>query len=125
MHELHATIFSSLLPRTSCDGCDGRACNKGSSITSIGDVSRADDPTAVVTWPKCPVRYMGLRSCGQDALPLSHVVAYAHDRGVHRSPLLGAGGHRLIREWSRCRKLPSRLHEARAAEKMRRKREAP
>ena len=82
-------------------------------MTPKGRLSRADDPEAVVTWPDCPHNYSVLREAGQDCLPLSHLVEWAHETDVHKSEWLGAGGVRLIREWSRIHELPKQLHEAR------------
>jgi hypothetical protein len=123
MHELHTAIYQSLL-MPGCEMCGIKsACNQAFCIDVKGQVNYYTEhtPDAVVQWPKCPQSYQAGRQAGQDILPLSSIVQWAFERDVHKDPLLGAGGTRLIREWVRCKDHPSKLHEARAAEEHRQK----
>ena len=92
------------LPKTQCE--------KPQSITGSGRMSRWDDPTAVVRWPRCARSYAALRHCGQDLLSLPEIVEWAHARDRHKDPDLSAGGARLIREWLRCKDLGKDLAAA-------------
>jgi hypothetical protein len=86
------------------------------SITAKGQISRGDDPAAVVRWPRCAQSYAGLRRVGLDLTTIADACAWAYETGVHRSRWAGAGTTRLIREWRRCRKLGPDLYSARLAD---------
>lgn len=121
MHELHTALFRSLLP-PDCDLCGQRApeaCARSFALSGKGYATRVEDPSAVVTWPRCPRSYDTAYQYGQDLLPIDAVVAWEHERGTHRSPYLGAGGSRLLREWHRLREAPAALRLARDAEERR------
>lgn len=109
MHELHTSVFRELLP-PGCDECmHPSECGRPFALSENGLPTRHDDPTAVVRWPRCPVSYDALREAGQDNLRLNHLVAWAHERGVHRDERAGAGTDRLISEWLRIREVPAVL----------------
>jgi len=115
MHELRTSLFASLVPHN-CDECrlPKGSCESPRGLNGDGKLTRGDDPACVVSWPSCPGRFFRLRRHGQDALPLSEIVAGVHDRGDHRLPDAPAGLVRIVTEWSRQRKLPRTLMRNRA-----------
>lgn len=130
LHELQTALYAprhggiSLLPEQ-CPDCipgSGPLCDRDWHLSPDGYSTRAEDPSAVASWPACPWRWAVLREHGQDALPIDRVIASAHERGVHRDPLLGAGGHRLIDTWLRWRETPAVLAERRHRKDEERKR---
>ena len=122
--ELHADAFAPLHGRR-CSSCrPSPVCDKPVALDKNGEVTRGDDPSAVVSWPCCPGRFLKeLRPAGQDMTTIGAIVGWAYERGVHRSKNLGAGGHRLIREWHRCQEIVPQLVELRGLERSRRARE--
>ena len=123
MHELHTALFRPLLP-PGCDLCGIRNpedCARPFALNTKGYTTRPDDPDVIVSWPSCPHKYDALRAFAGDAVPLDQHVQYAYEQGVHRSKYLGAGGHRLIREWLRTKDTPRVLLENKAYEDAKRK----
>ena len=120
LHELHADVYAPLHGRR-CSSCRvSDACDRGISLDHTGEVGRADDPSAVVRWPKCPGAYLAeYRHAGQDLTSIGDILSWAYEQGIHRSRLLGAGGHRLLREWHRCDTFLPKLIELRSLERRR------
>ena len=116
--ELHADVFAPLHGRR-CSTCrPSQACHRAISLDRNGEVSRGDDKGAIVSWPCCPGLYIKEpRPLGQDLTSIGEIIGWAYERGVHRSEYLGAGGHRLLREWHRCREIVPQLIELRGIER--------
>jgi len=107
--------YAALLP-DECDQCAWRDCDRSYGIGTRGEDCRGDDPQAVVAWSRCPWTWGAGWTLGQETLSPSEVCRWLVEIGRHRDPHLSAGGHAILREWSRQREIPGRLGEARAIE---------
>ncbi len=117
MYELHTSTFSPLLPEP-CDVCGfpPAACEEPFALGDKGKATYPGGNDVIAEWPRCPRQWHVGRRWGGTVLPLSMLCGYALEQGLHRDPLLGARGHRLLMEHSRIRKLPGKLLEIKRVE---------
>ncbi|MCP3973188.1 MAG: hypothetical protein GY720_01705 [bacterium] len=112
MHELHTSAFSALL-LDPCDACGfpPAACETPYALGDKGKVTYPGGKDVIAEWPRCPRNWHVARRWGGTAVTLSMLCDYAVERGLHREPLLGAQGHRLLMEHIRIKETPRTLME--------------
>lgn len=121
MLELQTSLYHELLDQPSCDECQGwELCDRPYGLNGDGmGVARATGEDLVVSWPRCPRRWQALRRVGQELLPLSAVMGWAVERGLHQRRRVPAPAARLFRHYLAARELPGALRMARDREQRR------
>jgi hypothetical protein len=92
---------------------------------ALGDKGKATYPggkDVIVEWPACPNRWRIGRRWGGAVLPLHMICNYELERELHRNPMLGAAGHRLLIEALRIQETPGKLLEVKRWEERKAKR---
>lgn len=115
MLELQTSLFRALIGRD-CDGCHaGLKCWNPYALNGDGleIAGRSTGEDIVVGWPHCPLKWLRLRRMGAGLMPLSAVVSWAVERGLHKRERMSAWAARLMRHYIRSSEAPTGLSMAR------------
>lgn len=99
-----------------CHGEGELRCDRPAGLTEGGAFTTdVDGGDCVVRWPGCPQRWFRLRQWGADLLPLSEIVRWEYERGLHLRRGLPWASERLLREYAVRREEPDVLAMRRRA----------